>query len=82
MRLMRRMVVMACILSCLGCVPRQAKTIIRNKHAISKVIAQRMNDADPGNDLTTKEMKEFIQWTARDWESMDRLINNWRPKDE
>jgi hypothetical protein len=63
----------------LGCVPSGARSIVRDKHAQSYVLDSRIRDNDPSNDPTVQEMKTFITCTAKDWESMDKLINNWKP---
>lgn len=76
---MRRCLILL-FLICAGCgAPRQARDIVRNKHAQSYILAQRINDDDPTNDPTLKQLKTFMTSTAKDWESMDRLLNNWKP---
>lgn len=62
-----------------GCANQAAKDIVRNKHAQSYVIAKRLNDEDPNNDPTHEQLKQFTKSTAKDWESMDRILNDWKP---
>ena len=71
---------MICFSIC-GCVPKEARDAIRSKHASTHVLRARLVDDDPKNDPTPKQMKSFMISTAKDWESMDRVINNWRPKE-
>lgn len=66
-----------------GCGPsKEARAIIRSKHAESYILARRINDKDPKNDPTPEQLKAFATSTAKDWESMDRLFNNWKPDAE
>lgn len=64
-----------------GCTPREARDAIRSKHAESAVIEQRLTDNDPANDPTHQQLKDYAVSTAKDWESMDRIFNNWKPKE-
>lgn len=52
---------------------------IRNKHAESYVFAQRLNDADPQKRPTEAQKDMFIKSAAKDYESFDREVNNWKP---
>lgn len=63
-----------------SCTPSAAKDIIRSKHAESHILARRLNDNNPNNDPSVEQLKSFVTSTAKDWESMDRLFNNWKPK--
>jgi hypothetical protein len=62
-----------------SCTPSTAKDIIRKKHAQSYVLSRRINDDNPNNDPTIEQLRSFATSTAKDWESLDRLINNWKP---
>jgi len=61
-----------------SCVTRQAKDIIRDKHVTSHILRKRLLDDDPKNDPTQDQLKRFMISTAKDWESMDIMINNWK----
>jgi hypothetical protein len=63
-------------------VSKRAKAVVRSKHAESYILARRINDKDPKNDPTPEQLKAFATATAKDWESMDRLLNNWKPSNE
>lgn len=65
-----------------GCTPREAKDIVRNKHAVTYVLSRKLHDDDKTNDPTYEQLKGFVKTTSKDWESMDRLLNNWKPKNE
>lgn len=81
MRYVALLLVGFCLLPLVGCVSREARDQVRNKHAEYFVISQRLTDNDPANDPTPEELKELTKSAAKDWESMDRIINNWKPKD-
>lgn len=66
---------------CSGCiqrVPADAKVEIRDNHAISKVLAKRVDD--PKRKPTQEELEEYMKSSAKAWESMDRMINKWKPR--
>lgn len=64
-----------------SCVSRQAKGIVREKHATSYILRQRLIDDDPNNDPTADQLKRFMISTSKDWESMDMMLNNWKPNE-
>ena len=64
-----------------SCISRQAKDIVREKHATSYILRQRLIDNDPNNDPTMDQLKRFMISTSKDWESMDMMLNNWKPND-
>lgn len=77
---MRRMIVILTMMFCMmGCTSRETKDLIRSKHAQSYVLNRRINDTNPKNDPTLEQLKEFTTATSKDWESLDRIINNWKP---
>jgi hypothetical protein len=79
---MRKILILSLLFICAGCgVPRQAKDVVRNKHAQAYILANRINDDDPSNDPTYEQLKTMATSTAKDWESMDRLLNNWKPEE-
>ena len=75
---MRKIIILA-LLCMTGCVSRETKDLIRSKHAESYVLSGRINDTDPKNDPTPEQLKQFTTATTKDWESLDRIINNWKP---
>lgn len=81
MIIMKKVLLVLLLLSPLmGCVSREVRDVIRSKHATSHVLRGRLVDDDPTNDPTKEQLKSFMISTAKDWESMDRAINNWKPK--
>lgn len=62
-----------------GCDKKEVKDLIRNKHAESYIFVQRVNNPDPSKRPSPQEMTAFINAAAKDYESMDIYINNWKP---
>lgn len=61
-----------------GCVPSQGKDIVRSQHALNKVMVQRINNPDPNKRPSQQQLEEVVKASASSWESMDRMVNNWR----
>ncbi len=60
-----------------GCMPSEGKKLVRDQHAVSKVMSDRVNN--PNRQPSVEEMKEVINSEAKAWESMDRMVNHWKP---
>lgn len=67
------------ILSLSGCVSRPAKVLVRDKHAQLHVWVQRINDPDPLKRPTPEQNEEMLRAVLKDMESLDRILNNWKP---
>jgi hypothetical protein len=61
-----------------GCNKEEVKTLIRTKHAQAYVFIERLNNPDVTKRPTDAEKDEFIKACAKDYESLDRVINNWK----
>lgn len=62
-----------------GCVPSEAKRNVRNKHAELYVYVKRLDDPDPTKRPTKEENETMIRSIAKDYESFDMMMNNWKP---
>lgn len=63
-----------------GCdAPPAAKELVQAKHVELYIFVQRINDPDPTKRPTPDQMKDVITAMAKDMESMDSLLNNWKP---
>jgi hypothetical protein len=63
-----------------GCdAPEAAKELIQAKHVELYVFLQRMNNPDPAQRPTQQQMADVITAFAKDTESLDILVNNWKP---
>ena len=77
---MRKVLIVLTIIALTGCrASREARDLVRQKHAETYVLAKRLNDPDPKNQPTNDQKDVILKITAKDWESMDRILNNWKP---
>ena len=79
---MKKLIFIVPILLFSGCarqVSPETAEEIRNKHAESYVFAQRLNDTDPQKRPNDAQKDMFIKAAAKDYESLDREVNNWQP---
>ena len=67
------------ILVIAGCVPAEAKSKVREKHAELYVYVKRINDPDESKRPTKEQNEILIRSIAKDFESFDRMFNNWKP---
>jgi hypothetical protein len=79
-----RKILIAVFLVCGLCscdAPRAAKDLVRNKHAQTYVLSKRLQDEDKSNDPSEEQLKDFVINTAKDWESLDKLLNDWKKEE-
>jgi PBP1b-binding outer membrane lipoprotein LpoB len=63
-----------------GCGTSKAVRVsVKDKHAQLYSYVKRMDDADPSNDPTPEQNKSMIRACALDFESLDKILNNWKP---
>ena len=75
-----RYVALIFLIGCLsGCVPAEAKAKVRNKHAELFSYVKRIDDPDPAKKPTQEQNEIIIRSIAKDFESFDRMFNNWKP---
>lgn len=65
-----------------GCTPRSGKDQVRNKHAQLYVWVQRINDPDEKKHPTPAQNEDMLRSCLKDFESLDRMMNNWKPASE
>ncbi len=73
---MRFLLMFSLIFILSGCVSSDGKAQIRSMHAKAYVLNKRNHGHQP---LTNAEKDAFIDATAKDWESIDKMINGWKP---
>lgn len=79
---MRKILAVALVVLFAGCdTPPEAKQQIMSKHAEFYVFTQRMHDPDPANRPTPAQMQMMIETATKDVESLDRIVNGWKPDD-
>jgi hypothetical protein len=63
-----------------GCgAPKAVRDSIKDKHAQLYSYVKRIDDTEPKNDPTPEQNKEMIRACALDYESLDKILNNWKP---
>lgn len=69
-----------CLLVC-GCskIPRRTNDEIRRKHVVLKVLVDRISNQDNTRKPTKEELEDTVKLCLKDYESLDRLLNNWKP---
>ncbi len=77
---MRRVLLAGCLMASLvGCARSERGRLITEKHAENAAMADRVQDADPAKRPSAAQMQAWILLNAKDWESLDRLENHWKP---
>jgi hypothetical protein len=61
------------------CATREIRDQVRDKHAILYVYVQRMSDPDIAKRPTPGQNEQMIKLTLKDFESLDKVLNNWKP---
>ncbi len=76
---MKRFLMVVVLLVCIpGCkMPEEAKDLVKDKHAQLYVLSQRIDSTD--NKPTREQLEATVKALAKDMESLDKLINNWKP---
>lgn len=67
------------LIMCSGCITHDGKNAIRSEHAMSKVLVDKINDPDPSKHPSPAQLEQAFKASASTWESMDIMINNWKP---
>lgn len=67
-------------LSFTGCrANREVKEEVRNKHAELYSYIKRIDDKDKSNDPTPEQNTQMLRSCLVDFESVDKVLNNWKP---
>ncbi len=62
-----------------GCdAPPEAKSLVHDKHAQLYVWVQRIDSPNPAMRPTNEQNAEMIKAILKDFESLDKVINNWK----
>lgn len=75
---MVRLMLLAVLFIC-GCVPDSAKRLVQDKHAQLYVYTRRIDNIDPTKHPTPSQNEEMIKALSKDMESLDKILNNWKP---
>lgn len=76
---MKKLVAVFMLICLSGCVSRSVKDNIRDKHAVLYVYTKRINNPDQNRRPTQQENEAVIKAMLKDIESLDRVLNNWKP---
>lgn len=71
------LVLMALLLT--SCARGPKGRLVQEKHAENEALAERVNDPDPTKRPTLQQMQVWAIMNSKDWESLDRLENHWKP---
>jgi len=76
---MKKVLLIFLLLAISGCVSREVKNRVRDKHAVLYVYVGRMNSPDKNRRPMPQENEEMVKASLKDMESLDKVINNWKP---
>jgi hypothetical protein len=77
---MKKILAILLLISVAGCgAPKVVRESIKDKHAQLYSYVKRMDDVDTKNDPTPEQNKEMVRACALDYESLDKILNNWKP---
>ncbi len=77
---MRRVLLAGCLAALLaGCAKSPKNRLITEKHAENAAMADRVQDSDPAKRPSAAQMQAWLLLNAKDWESLDRYENHWKP---